>query len=84
MPWVVGAYVTEALRKRYPDAVLINVAVWPFSAGEVCVQHYNAVLSLASLTKVRTGWFRLFAFVLRLNGCLCCMSGVRLCIVTGE
>lgn len=48
-----GAFVTEALRKRYPDAILINVAVWPFTAGEVCVQQYNAVLSLASLTKVR-------------------------------
>ena len=45
----VGAYVTELLREEYPHAALLNLAVWPFGSGEVIVQDYNALLTMARL-----------------------------------
>lgn len=45
----VGAYITHALRDEYPNANMINPVVWPYDSGEVCVQNYNAVLTLAHL-----------------------------------
>jgi tubulin delta len=44
-----GTFVTEAIRARYPDTFILNVVVWPYDAGEVCVQHYNAALTLSHL-----------------------------------
>lgn len=32
--------------------MLFNVVVWPFRSGEVCVQSYNSVLTLAKLSQV--------------------------------
>ena len=45
----VGAYMTHALRDDYPHAHMLNPVVWPYDSGEVCVQNYNAVLTLAHL-----------------------------------
>lgn len=46
-----GTRVTRALKEAYPKSFLINVLVWPHSAGEVIVQNYNAVLSMAHLSE---------------------------------
>lgn len=45
----VGAFVCELLRDLYPHQTTLCVPVGPYSAGEVIVQSYNAILSLSSL-----------------------------------
>jgi tubulin delta len=44
-----GTYVCEMLREEFPTATVIVQPVWPFRSGEVAVQSYNTVLSLARL-----------------------------------
>ncbi|ORZ34097.1 Tubulin/FtsZ, GTPase domain-containing protein [Catenaria anguillulae PL171] len=48
----VGTYITEQLRREYPESMIVNQVVWPFSSGEVIVQHYNVILTLSRLQKV--------------------------------
>ena len=45
----VGAFLTQSLRERYPTSPLVNHVVWPFESGEVIVQHYNCMLTLATV-----------------------------------
>nr|NP_001027643.1 delta-tubulin [Ciona intestinalis]BAB85852.1 delta-tubulin [Ciona intestinalis] len=45
----VGSYITGLLREEYPHATLINPVVCPYTAGEVAVQNYNAILSLSNM-----------------------------------
>ncbi|CEG42952.1 tubulin family [Plasmopara halstedii] len=52
-----GSFLTEKLADYYPSTSLLNAVVWPCCSGEVIVQNYNAVLSLASLAKVAHGIF---------------------------
>lgn len=49
-----GTFVTELLRREFPDAIMMNGVVCPYAAGEVCVQHYNSVLTLSKLVVVRS------------------------------
>eukprot|EP01051_Picozoa_sp_SAG22_P011529 SAG22_NODE_1118_length_5518_cov_1.906994_4_plen_581_part_00 len=51
----VGAYFTEQLRDEYPTGWLLNHVVWPYESGEVIVQHYNALLTLASVSQAADG-----------------------------
>ena len=51
----VGARVTEALRDRYPNNALLNIAVWPYSSGEVIVQDYNSLLTMSHLQSSSDG-----------------------------
>eukprot|EP00039_Didymoeca_costata_P006320 m.89262 g.89262 ORF g.89262 m.89262 type:complete len:433 (+) comp13210_c0_seq3:98-1396(+) len=44
-----GTRLTEALRDGYQNSVITNQIIWPYSSGEVIVQNYNAILSLAHL-----------------------------------
>ena len=44
-----GSALTAALRDDYGLATIANVLVWPYQCGEVIVQHYNAVLTLANV-----------------------------------
>ena len=48
----VGARVTESLRDCYPHSILVNQVVWPYASGEVIVQDYNTLLTIAHLQKV--------------------------------
>jgi tubulin delta len=48
----VGAYLTECMHDEYPGEQLINQVVWPYANGEVIVQNYNALLTLAHLNEV--------------------------------
>ncbi|XP_022052884.1 tubulin delta chain [Acanthochromis polyacanthus] len=45
----VGAYVTQCLRDVYPTTFILNHLTWPYRTGEVIVQNYNSVLTLAHL-----------------------------------
>ncbi len=45
----VGAYCTECLRSEYPRSCIVNPVVWPYASGEVILQNYNAILTLAKL-----------------------------------
>ncbi|XP_054471644.1 tubulin delta chain [Anoplopoma fimbria] len=45
----VGTYVTQCLRDIYPKTFIINHLTWPYGTGEVIVQNYNSVLTLAHL-----------------------------------
>lgn len=44
-----GTHVTHALHDCFPEAILINHLVWPYSSGEVIVQNYNTMLTLSHL-----------------------------------
>ncbi len=45
-----GAHVVESLRDDFcHKAPMINLAVWPYSTGEVVLQNYNVLLTLNSL-----------------------------------
>ncbi len=45
-----GAHVVESLRDEFSaKAPMINVAIWPYSTGEVILQNYNVLLTLSSL-----------------------------------
>ena len=45
-----GTYITELLNNEYPSSVIINPVVWPYASGEVIVQNYNALLTIAHLS----------------------------------
>ncbi|CAJ1065752.1 tubulin delta chain [Xyrichtys novacula] len=45
----VGAYITRYLRDVYPKSFILNHLTWPYGTGEVIVQNYNSVLTLAHL-----------------------------------
>ncbi|XP_015249198.1 PREDICTED: tubulin delta chain [Cyprinodon variegatus] len=45
----VGTFVTQCLRDAYPSSFVLNHLTWPYGTGEVIVQNYNSVLTLAHL-----------------------------------
>jgi len=50
-----GAYVIELLKDEYPSACILSHCIWPFESGEVIVQNYNALLTLAKLQESADG-----------------------------
>ncbi|ETK74003.1 hypothetical protein, variant 3 [Phytophthora nicotianae CJ01A1] len=54
-----GTFLTEKLADFYPSTSLLNAVVWPYQSGEVIVQNYNAMLTMASLADVAHGIFML-------------------------
>lgn len=44
-----GAKITELIRDEFSDCIRINLGITPYHFGEVVVQHYNAVLSIAKV-----------------------------------
>ncbi|KAG0584764.1 hypothetical protein KC19_3G232600 [Ceratodon purpureus] len=50
-----GTYVTELLKDEYPSACVLSHCIWPFESGEVIVQNYNALLTLAKLQEFADG-----------------------------
>ncbi|EEY69499.1 tubulin/FtsZ family [Phytophthora infestans T30-4] len=54
-----GSFLTETLADFYPSSSLLNAVVWPYQSGEVIVQNYNAMLTMASLADVAHGIFML-------------------------
>ncbi|XP_004075934.1 tubulin delta chain [Oryzias latipes] len=45
----VGTYITQCLRDIYPASFILNHLTWPYGTGEVILQNYNSVLTLAHL-----------------------------------
>ncbi|KAG7383622.1 hypothetical protein PHYPSEUDO_003497 [Phytophthora pseudosyringae] len=54
-----GSFLTEMLADFYPSTSLLNAVVWPYQSGEVIVQNYNAMLTMASLADASHGVFML-------------------------
>lgn len=50
-----GSFLTEMLADEFPSSSQLNTVVWPYASGEVIVQNYNAVLTMARLTEVSHG-----------------------------
>ncbi|KAJ0392878.1 hypothetical protein P43SY_001897 [Pythium insidiosum] len=51
-----GSFVTEhVVADALPHARVLNAIVWPYQSGEVIVQNYNAVLTMASLAAAADG-----------------------------
>ena len=50
-----GSCIAEHIADMYPKSPFLNTIVWPFQSGEVIVQNYNSVLSLASLVQASDG-----------------------------
>lgn len=47
-----GSRIAECIRDTFgPRAQIVNNVIWPYRSGDVIVQNYNAVFSLASLLK---------------------------------
>ena len=46
-----GAYITELLRDSYPHTSIVNPVIWPYLSGDVIVQNYNALLTVAHLSE---------------------------------
>ncbi len=51
----VGAWLTECLHDAHPHATLVNSVVWPYASGEVIVQDYNSLLTVAHLQDASDG-----------------------------
>eukprot|EP01138_Halocafeteria_seosinensis_P013462 gb/GECG01013748.1/.p1 GENE.gb/GECG01013748.1/~~gb/GECG01013748.1/.p1 ORF type:complete len:411 (+),score=29.96 gb/GECG01013748.1/:1-1233(+) len=51
-----GTYLTRTLKEEFPDIPLWNAVVWPYRSGEVVVQHFNCLLTLAILAEVSHFW----------------------------
>ncbi|XP_029027760.1 tubulin delta chain [Betta splendens] len=51
----VGTYVTQCLRDVFPKSFILNHLTWPYGTGEVIVQNYNSVLTLAHLYQLSDG-----------------------------
>lgn len=45
-----GAHLTEAIQDYFEDILHSNIAILPYHFGEVVVQNYNAILSLAKIS----------------------------------
>ncbi|TYZ66816.1 hypothetical protein PybrP1_004216 [[Pythium] brassicae (nom. inval.)] len=52
-----GSFLTELLADHFPSARLLNAVVWPYASGEVIVQNYNTVLTMARLAAAAHGVF---------------------------
>ena len=50
-----GTYITRQLKDYYPHSTVMNVVVWPYASGEVIVQNYNALLTIANLYDSASG-----------------------------
>jgi tubulin delta len=43
-----GAHIIENMRQEYPKSIILNTAIWPYKQGEVILQNYNVLLTMAS------------------------------------
>ena len=50
-----GSYVLEQFQDEFEDVSFLNIGVLPHLSGEVILQSYNIILSMASLYKESDG-----------------------------
>jgi len=55
-----GAHLIEKMRDDHPKSVILNTAIWPYSTGEVILQNYNVLLTLASSLEYASGILPLY------------------------
>ncbi len=55
-----GAHLNEMMRDDNPKSMILNTAIWPYSTGEVILQNYNVLLTLASSLEHANGIIPLY------------------------
>uniref|UniRef100_A0A7S0YA75 Tubulin delta chain n=1 Tax=Polytomella parva TaxID=51329 RepID=A0A7S0YA75_9CHLO len=50
-----GTFAAQAIRDTFPEAHMLSCCVWPYDTGEVVVQPYNTLLTMAGLTTATDG-----------------------------
>lgn len=50
-----GSYIVEQLTENYEDIPILNMCVMPHLTGEVILQSYNCILTIASLYQNSNG-----------------------------
>lgn len=55
-----GAHLIERMRDDYSRSMILTTAIWPYSKGEVILQNYNVLLTLASSLEHATGILPLY------------------------
>mmetsp|Transcript_7030 Transcript_7030/g.11818 ORF Transcript_7030/g.11818 Transcript_7030/m.11818 type:complete len:159 (+) Transcript_7030:484-960(+) len=55
-----GAHLIQRLRDDHPKSIILNTCIWPYSSGEVILQNYNVLLTLASSLEHATGIIPLY------------------------
>ncbi|OQR99149.1 tubulin/FtsZ family [Achlya hypogyna] len=52
-----GSFISDLLHDQFPHSFLLNTVVWPYHSGEVIVQNYNTLLTMACLSESSDGIF---------------------------
>ena len=55
-----GAHLNEMMRDDHGKSIILNTAIWPYSTGEVILQNYNVLLTIASSLEHASGLLPLY------------------------
>ena len=55
-----GTHLVEAIKMNNPKVNMINIAIWPYSTGEVILQNYNSILTISRLIEHSDGVISLY------------------------
>ena len=55
-----GTHLVEAIKVNNPKVNMMNVAIWPYSTGEVILQNYNSILTMSRLIQHSDGVISLY------------------------
>ena len=55
-----GAHLIQRMRDDYSKSIILNTAIWPYATGEVILQNYNVLLTLASSLEHASGILPLY------------------------
>ncbi|CAI2371569.1 unnamed protein product [Moneuplotes crassus] len=55
-----GTHLVEAIKIHNPKVNMMNVAIWPYSTGEVILQNYNSILTMSRLIQHSDGVISLY------------------------
>nr|CCA20653.1 tubulin/FtsZ family putative [Albugo laibachii Nc14] len=50
-----GSFLTQSIVDSFPKKSILSTVIWPYTSGEVVVQNYNALLTIASLAQLADG-----------------------------
>ncbi|EQC31617.1 hypothetical protein, variant [Saprolegnia diclina VS20] len=50
-----GSFVADLLHDQFPTAHRLHTVIWPYEAGEIIVQNYNTLLTMACLSESSDG-----------------------------
>lgn len=55
-----GTHLVEAIKEHNSKVNMLNVAIWPYSTGEVILQNYNSILTISRLIENSDGVISLY------------------------